>query len=190
LQVLKEQEDGIPDSFPEGRRAGGPRLKVFLFSPSSMGGPSIASWCSTQWTVLRSLMYNVTLPPAVPMSLSPGSMASSKLSPTWSRDCPPQVPVASTFLSHPAHFHMATLKPEGRAWSWVRRLVWFEWNFPSCCQTGVRWPGIKSQPFSNRTIRLRSLACVPPVAHFRHGDGHCTCIRAFIYLFILCGSGV
>ena len=44
-----------------------------------MGAPSTASWCSTRWTALQSPTYNVTLPPAAPMSLSPGSMALSEL---------------------------------------------------------------------------------------------------------------
>ncbi|XP_036741331.2 mediator of RNA polymerase II transcription subunit 25 isoform X10 [Manis pentadactyla] len=46
-------------------------------SGETMGGPSTASWCSTRWTALLSPTYNVTPPPAAPMSLSPGSMALS-----------------------------------------------------------------------------------------------------------------
>lgn len=57
-----------------------PKISLLkFFCPPSMVEPSTALWCSTQLTALPSPTYNVMLPPAAPMSLSPGSMASSEL---------------------------------------------------------------------------------------------------------------
>lgn len=80
--LLGLTEQGLAVWSPGPQRGGaGISGEQFLFSSPSMGGPSTASWCSTRWTALLSPTYNVTPPPAAPMSLSPGSMALSELFP-------------------------------------------------------------------------------------------------------------
>lgn len=49
-----------------------------FFCPSSMEEHSTVLWCSTRWTVLLSHTSSVTHQPALPLSLSRGSTASSK----------------------------------------------------------------------------------------------------------------
>lgn len=82
---LGPREEGLGAPTPLREKETGSQMKSFLSSPPSMGAPSTASWCSTRWTAHQSPTYNVTLPPAAPMSLSPGSMALSELF-SWLRE--------------------------------------------------------------------------------------------------------